>query len=311
MAEEMAGKHSSRKLAQRRLLRAATGGVAALLVCAASASAKSYVPPSHKIFHGVSDTTDNADFYRFAQRVRAHPAVLEDFYHWDTPLTTGALDRWAATRTRGVLSLSTAPGGEAERISPRAVAQGRGDRYILRLNQSIAASKQVVYIRLFPEMNGYWNPYSAFNESGSSRGRSHSTSSFRQAWQRVVLIMRGGKLREINRELRERGMPRLLRAESSQDPVYETESVHGGRLARLLAREAVRRLGRRRHLLGIWHPRRVGGVRAVLPEVARVSVRGWGVLTVEQRLQGALHAQAVPMGRAPRPCAHAHLLPQR
>ncbi len=232
MAEEMAGKHSSRKLAQRRLLRAATGGVAALLVCAASASAKSYVPPSHKIFHGVSDTTDNADFYRFAQRVRAHPAVLEDFYHWDTPLTTGALDRWAATRTRGVLSLSTAPGGEAERISPRAVAQGRGDRYILRLNQSIAASKQVVYIRLFPEMNGYWNPYSAFNESGSSRGRSHSTSSFRQAWQRVVLIMRGGKLREINRELRERGMPRLLRAESSQDPVYETESVHGGRLAR-------------------------------------------------------------------------------
>ena len=44
---------------------------------------------------------------------------------------------------------------------------GHGDRYILKLNQSIARSKQVVYIRLFPEMNGYWNPYSAYNADGS------------------------------------------------------------------------------------------------------------------------------------------------
>ena len=47
-----------------------------------------------------------------------HPAVLEDFYHWGTPLGTGAFHRWNATRTRGVLSLSTAPGGLPEIVSP-------------------------------------------------------------------------------------------------------------------------------------------------------------------------------------------------
>ncbi len=59
---------------------------------------------------------------KFAKQVAAHPAVVEDFYHWDTPLTTGALKRWHETRTRGVLSLSTAPGDGPELISPREIA---------------------------------------------------------------------------------------------------------------------------------------------------------------------------------------------
>ncbi len=62
--------------------------------------------------------------------------------------------------------------------------EGRGDHYILRLNQSIAGSGQVVYIRLMPEMNGAWNPYGADNADGSSRGRDHSQAQYRQAWRR-------------------------------------------------------------------------------------------------------------------------------
>jgi hypothetical protein len=205
--------------------------IAALLFTAASAAAKSFPPHHQRIFHGVSDTGHNRDFHRFVRQVRAHPAVLEDFYHWDTPLTTGALKRWRRTRTRGVLSLSTAPGDGLERISPRQIAQGKGDHYLIRLNQSIAASGQVVYLRPLPEMNGSWNPYSAYNADGTSRDGSHSTKNFRRAWRRIVLIVRGGKRSKINNKLRHREMPRILRATSNNDPRYRPENVHG-RLAR-------------------------------------------------------------------------------
>jgi hypothetical protein len=213
--------------AARAALASVATGVLLLGAAGSTAAADSYAPPHHKIFHGVSDTSNNHDFHRFAKRVGAHPAVLEDFYHWDTPLTTGALKRWHQTRTRGVLSLSTAPGGGSELISPRQIVQGRGDHYIVRLNHSIAASKQVVYIRLFPEMNGYWNAYSAYNANGTKRGKSHSTNNLRRAWQRIVLIVRGGKRSRINRNLRHRHMPRILRASSNHAPIYRREDVHG------------------------------------------------------------------------------------
>jgi hypothetical protein len=212
---------------------AAVGLAATALAVAAAgpAAARTFKPPHHRIFHGVSDTTNNAEFRSFKRQVGAHPATLEDFYHWDTPLTTGALQRWNQTDTRGVLSLSTAPGGQPERISPRKIANGHGDHYILRLNESIAASHQVVYIRLFPEMNGSWNPYCAFSASGSSKGRSHATHNFRKAWQRIALIVRGGRRSAINQALRHHRMPRILRASSGHDPVYDQEGV-GGRLDR-------------------------------------------------------------------------------
>ncbi len=185
-----------------------------------------YAPPKGKTFHGVSETrVGNADLDRFTQQIGAHPAVEEDFYSWDVPLSTGALDRWRQTGTRGILSLSTAPGGEPEAISPEQIAKGRGDHYILRLNQSIASSGQVVYIRLMPEMNGSWNPYGAFNADGSSRGGDHSPAQYRQAWRRFSIIVHGGSLKSINSHLRRLKMPRLLRASSNHGAVYRQEGV--------------------------------------------------------------------------------------
>jgi hypothetical protein len=185
-----------------------------------------FAPRAGKIFHGVSDTSHFADFKRFSKQVGAHPTLLEDFYHWDTPLTTGALQRWRQTNTRGVLSLSTAPGGKPELYSPREIAMGLDDHYLLRLNQSIATARQIVYVRLFPEMNGYWNPYSAFNQDHSARDASHSPKWFRRAWQRVALIVRGGKRSAINDALRRRGLPRILRASTNHDNVYRAQRVN-------------------------------------------------------------------------------------
>jgi hypothetical protein len=120
-----------------------------------------------------------------------------------------------------VLSLSTAPGDGGEVISPRAIARGRDDRYVLRLARTIEETGQTVYIRLMAEMNGHWNPYSAFDADGSARDRAHSTHWFRKAWKRFALLVRGGSRERVNERLVRMQMPRILRAKSQSDPVYE------------------------------------------------------------------------------------------
>src|SRR5690606_12778342 len=160
---------------------------------------RAYTPAKGKIWHGTSDTGEVADYRRFNKQVRHHTPLLQTFYHWGVPLTTGALDRWRRTGTRGVLSLSTAPGGKAEVITPRAIAMGRDDHYMLRLNQSIANSGQVVYIRPFAEMNLHYNPYSAYNADGSLRSNAHRKRWYKLAWRRLVTIVRGGPRKRINR----------------------------------------------------------------------------------------------------------------
>jgi hypothetical protein len=63
-----------------------------------------------------------------------------------------------------------------------------------------------VYVRLFAEMDAYWNPYSAYNENGSFRGADHSTRAFKQAWRRITLILRGGPVTTLNAKLRALGL---------------------------------------------------------------------------------------------------------
>lgn len=210
------------RLTTALVLAIAIGG---LLTAVPAASAKSYTPPDGKIFHGVSETGHVADYHSFTEQTKEHSAISQSFFHWGVPLGTGALQRWRKTRTRGVLSLSTAPGGQPEVIDPKAVAQGRGDDYMLSLNRSITEHEQIVYIRLFPEMNGHWNPYSAFNADGSRRGEDHSTKWFRKAWQRFAIVVRGGPVKKINDRLRALKLPRLLRAKSNRDKVYERNNV--------------------------------------------------------------------------------------
>ena len=203
---------------------AACALAATLAVGLGSASGARHTPPGKKIWHGVSDTGHVRDYRRFNKQVKAHTPLLQDFFHWGVPLTTGAFQRWERTDTRGVLSLSTAPGGEAEVTTPRRIASGRDDHYMLRLNASIDNFNQVVYIRPFAEMNLHANPYSAFNADGSRR-QGHATKWFKRAWKRLALIVRGGRRAEINRKLLRLGMPRIHRARSNNAPVYENRGV--------------------------------------------------------------------------------------
>jgi hypothetical protein len=196
------------------------------LTATAGANRGNFTPPHHRVWHGVSDTGRTVDFRSFARQVKAHPAIDEVFYHWDVSLTaSGALHRWHKTHTRGVVSLSNAlPAHGGNQITPHDIARGRGDHYILRLNESIAHSGQTVYMRPFAEMNGHWNPYCAFNANGTRR-HEHSTKNFRRAWRRLVIIVRGGPRQKVNHRLRHRGMPRIYRARSNHDRIYHRRDV--------------------------------------------------------------------------------------
>lgn len=205
----------------RRASLAAALALALPALLAANAPAEDYAPKNGHAFHGVSDTGHVSDFRSFSRQLGAHQALLQDFFYWRVPLTTGALWRWGVTNTRGVLSLSTATGAGEEKITPQQIAEGRDDPYILRLARTIAETGQTVYVRLMPEMNGHWNAYSAFNSDGTARRGGHSTTWYRRAWRRFALLIRGGSRREINERLVDMGLPRIYRAESESDPVYE------------------------------------------------------------------------------------------
>lgn len=227
-AMDRAVTHGPRRRAGRWAAAVLVAGLALSAAAIAGASADRFVPPRGKIYHGVSDTGKIADFHHFRRQVREHPAVLQEFFHWDVSLTaSGAVSRWERTDTLGVVSMSTkAPADGRPDVAPRRIAEGRTDHYLLRINEILGNLKRrPTYIRLFAEMNGHWNPYSAFNSTGTPRGDAYSTRNFKRAWKRFVLIVRGGRRDRINQRLRRNGLPRIYRASRPNDPVYENRDV--------------------------------------------------------------------------------------
>jgi hypothetical protein len=185
----------------------------AMLVVPAAAAADPYAPPAGKVFTGGTGGYDAASISAFQRLSGRQPAVYQYFFtpSWTRPdqrslqWQAGLLGRRG---TRTMFALSTARGGGGGSvITPAGIGHGRGDSYLVSLGQMIAASGQVVYVRLMAEMNNWNNPYSAFNGSGSRRSRAQSTSSFRRAWRRTALILRGGPVEELNRRLHRLGMP--------------------------------------------------------------------------------------------------------
>lgn len=111
---------------------------------------------------------------------------------------------WPTLGPTPMLGFTTATAA-GEAISPLALALGRGDGYLLELSSSARTLGRPVYIRPLGEMNGHWNPYSAFNEDGTRRGPDHSTAAFRKAFARIYLLMHGGP--NVNDELHRLGLP--------------------------------------------------------------------------------------------------------
>ena len=192
--------------------------VLVLLALPGTASAASYAPPGGKVFTGGTGGYDVGSIDAFRRLTGRPPAMYQYFFtpSWTRPDQRSL--RWqqgllGRRGTRTMFALSTARGGRGGSvITPAGIAKGRGDAYLVDLGQIIAASGQVVYLRLMAEMNNWNNPYSAFGASGSRRSRALSTRSFRRAWRRVALILRGGPVDRLNRRLRRLRMPAVRTA---------------------------------------------------------------------------------------------------
>ncbi len=182
-----------------------TALAALFLLCAGvgSAAASAFLPPPGKVFQGVAGQPIQA----YEAATGKHPAVYEEFLAWGQYVPGIAADAMGA-RARLMIMISTQSGAQ-EQITPAGIASGQGDAWLISLQNSLAASGLVTYVRLMAEMDGYWNAFSAFNANGSWRGAAHSSGEYKQAWRRVTLIMRGGSLAHIDAVLHRLGLPPL------------------------------------------------------------------------------------------------------
>ncbi|MGC1852625.1 MAG: hypothetical protein WA687_09330 [Solirubrobacterales bacterium] len=180
------------------------------LLTAAPAGALSLVPRGDNVFFGVSDTGDPADFGQFSDALHKHPALIQSFRTWGADFPE-SIERWQEARARPVLHISTEDNNDGhELISPRAIAGGAGDEYLIRLNKLFWTKKMRAYIRPLGEPNRCLNVWSAYDCAGERRDAAHSTRAYKRAFRRIYVIVHGGGKRdEIDARLREAGLPPL------------------------------------------------------------------------------------------------------
>jgi len=182
----------SRSAASRIALLALVLSSALACVAATAAQAGDLAPKGRKIFFGVSDTGDSADFGHFSSALHKHPALIESFRSWGSDFPD-SIERWQAARARPILHITTADAGDGhELISPRSIAQGYGDEYLIRLNKLFWAKGMPAYVRPLGEPNRCLNVYSAYDCDGKLRDAAHKPRWYRLALRRIYVILHGG-----------------------------------------------------------------------------------------------------------------------
>ena len=167
-------------------------------------------PRGKKVWFGISDTGDPADFGAFSTAVSKHPAVIESFRTWGSDFPE-SIQRWQTARARPMIHITTADSGDGHEIlTPRAIARGAGDGYLARLNRLFYEKKMRAYVRPLGEPNRCLNVYASYDCGGARRDAAHKPRWYKLAFRRVYVIVHGGgKAKEINRRLGEAGLPPL------------------------------------------------------------------------------------------------------
>jgi hypothetical protein len=197
-------------------MRTALATLAAVALCftaTASAGTGALLPKGKKIFFGISDTGDPADFGQFSEALNKHPALIESFRTWGSDFPE-SIERWQEARARPVLHITTGEvGSGSELISPRSIAQGFGDEYLVRLNRLFWEKKMPAYIRPLGEPNRCLNVYASYDCAGNLRDAAHKPRWYRLAFRRIYVIVHGGgSLARINALLGETGLAPLKAA---------------------------------------------------------------------------------------------------
>jgi hypothetical protein len=182
---------------------------AAGLLAPAAAQASPFLPPGNKVFWGGIGGYNASNIRDFANQSGKHPAVYGFFIKWKS--NSSAL-HWISfrfqyarqQRARVMFNVEPRPG-----LSPRKIARGGGDGFLVAMTRMIAETDQVTYMRLMSEMNNGVNFYSPRDESGRSRGPAYSASAFKQAWRRSAIVLRGGSVTSMNRRLKRLRLPKV------------------------------------------------------------------------------------------------------
>ncbi len=193
---------------KRNTVAAALAAVFMLCALTSAAQAASLQPRGDRIFFGTSDTGNSADFGHFSEALAKHPALIESFRTWGTDFPE-SIERWQAARARPVLHISTADKHDGhELISPRAIAEGEGDGYLLRLNKLFWAKKMRAYVRPLGEPNRCLNVWASYDCSGNLRDAAHKPIWYRRAFKRIYILLHGGgKKAKIDERLAAAGLP--------------------------------------------------------------------------------------------------------
>ena len=143
---------------------------------------------------------------RFERQTGQESQIRQTFLGWGQGSTWGSpfaqlLD---GLRPIPMIHLGTDRGlARNAAITPAQIAAGRGDAYLVALNQAIAAFGGRIYVRVLAEMNNPKNLYAPTRPNGSSRGPSHSPAAYKQAFRRAYLILHGGD--DVDTRLRRLG----------------------------------------------------------------------------------------------------------
>jgi hypothetical protein len=188
-----------------------------LLVAAPGAAAVSLVPPKPDVLLGVSDRGTTAEYLAFTELTGKHMALMETFDPWGNSLNK-AYERWRETQTRPVVAISTQDDQTlAELITPEQIALGAGDDYLLQLNSFFANHGLPAYIRPLGEPNRCLNAWAGVECDGTLKGGEHSAFWYKEAFRRIVAIVRGGlTLEQLNATLTgQLGLPPLNRTKGA------------------------------------------------------------------------------------------------
>jgi hypothetical protein len=180
-----------------RRLAVAAALSAFLLVAAAAGAAIPGKPPPGKVLLGMVGP-DPEGFDRLTGKHHVLHLVFGSFRSDVTQLIT-------REHERGRLPILSLP----SQVAPADIAGGAEDAWLVGLSRQVHELGKAVWLRPLPEMNGEWNPWSAFDASGRPRGPKHSTAQFVRAFRRFAVILRGGSAAAVDRRLAAAGLPKL------------------------------------------------------------------------------------------------------
>jgi hypothetical protein len=186
----------------RRLLAVSSLAAFAVLPLASGAASQ---PAVARLYLGIAGNPS-----RFKNQTGQAATIKHVFIGWEQGRTY-ATRLPALLRQHGpipMLHIGTGgPLGRYEVITPLQIAQGRGDAFLVALNEAIADYGNLVYLRLLSEMNHFEHFHSAYTANGKSRGPQYRPDAFRKMFARMHLLLHGGSAAGINASLKNLGLP--------------------------------------------------------------------------------------------------------